>query len=414
MAINSQLNQFAMNGLKGSIARGTNPFTVSVVLATGSADVIPGDFVTLYASTTSKVILVSRCAATDVPCGVVLASPKKQSWTVGEALEIGQFGTMVMLEASGTVTSNDSLEFVPTGSKAKTNAGVNPIMGVAYTGATTGNLFVAFIKSSISFSPTITAGSINNSPIGAGTPSTGAFTTLSATTSFTLSRTLAANPGAAVIPHNVTIIHSAGAGDCDDLVSSYAKADVQGAGDAGLTAVGSASRAYVGVDGSNAVAAQAYGTQAWAKHDGTGAITAMSGLSALVDVNTGNFTASTVNAGHFHIEGAATVTGQFDGVMIEAYPDVTCLDSGLAIAVDAGAVVDAGIRITGAPRCSVKLESGAKIFTGTAANETAVYAEVGAKDATGSIYISTAGGLYVQVANNGADADWQKVTSTHT
>jgi hypothetical protein len=53
------------------------------------------------------------------------------------------------------------------------------------------------------------------------------------------------------------------------------------------------------------------------------------------------------------------------------------------------------------------------VFQGTAANETAVFAEVGAIDATGSIYLSTSG-IYFQVANNGADADWEKVTTTHT
>lgn len=53
------------------------------------------------------------------------------------------------------------------------------------------------------------------------------------------------------------------------------------------------------------------------------------------------------------------------------------------------------------------------IFQGTAANETAVYAEVGSIDAIGSLYLSTSG-IYFQVANNGADADWQKVTTTHT
>jgi hypothetical protein len=75
----------------------------------------------------------------------------------------------------------------------------------------------------------------------------------------------------------------------------------------------------------------------------------MSALSAKCDVNTGNFTATTVNAGHFHIEGASTVTSSyFDGVMIEVYPDVTCLDAGLRIAVDTGATVANGIYLQGA------------------------------------------------------------------
>jgi hypothetical protein len=222
------------------------------------------------------------------------------------------------------------------------------------------------------------------------------------------------NPGATVIANTINILHSAGAGDCGDLIAAYKKVAVSGDGDSGVTVVGDALRAYVGTTGGTTVADECYGSQPWAKHEGTGAITAMSAVSALVDVNADNFTASTVNAGHFHIEGAATVTGQFDGIMVEVYPDVTCLDSGIAVVVDSGAVVAAGIRISGSPVCQMLLSSGAKVFTGSAANETAVYAEVGTVDATGSIYISTAGGLYVQVADAGADADWQKVTSTHT
>jgi hypothetical protein len=226
---------------------------------------------------------------------------------------------------------------------------------------------------------------------------------------------LKVNPGATVAGSEIYINHALGAGNCDDLLGSYSKITVTGSGDAGLTIVGDASRAYVGATGgaNNSVASQAYGTQAWAKHGGTGAITAMSGLSAMMDVGAENFTASTINSGHFHIQGDADVTGQFDGVMIEAYPDVDTMDSGLAIAIDSGADVAAGIRIAGSPACQMLLSSGAKIFTGTAANGDAVYAEVGTKDAVGSMYISTGNGyIYIQVANAGATTDWYKVTAS--
>jgi len=67
--------------------------------------------------------------------------------------------------------------------------------------------------------------------------------------------------------------------------------------------------------------------------------------------------------------------------------------------------------VSGFTYADIKTSSGAKIFTGSAANGDAVYAEVGAYDATGSIYLSTAAGaIYIQVANNGAAADWYKVT----
>jgi len=161
--------------------------------------------------------------------------------------------------------------------------------------------------------------------------------------------TLPTNPGATVVQRITNILHSAGAGDCDDLIASYEKVAVTGVGDAGLTIVGNAPRAYVGLTGgaNNSVASAAYASQPWVSHEGTGAITAMSAVSAKCDVGADAFTVNTINAGHFHIEGAATVTGQFDGVMIEVYPDVTSMDSVLALAVDTGAVTSSIIRVSG-------------------------------------------------------------------
>lgn len=166
------------------------------------------------------------------------------------------------------------------------------------------------------------------------------------------------NPGATVVGHTVNILHSAGAGDCDDLLGSYTKVAFTGNGDSGTTAVGGAFRAYAGTtNGSTTAVSQLYAIQPWVSHYGTGAVTAMSALSAKCDVNTGNFTASTVNAGHFHIEGASTVTAQFDGVMIEVYPDVTCMDSCLALAVDSGAVVNSSIRLAGTSTFGIKVSA---------------------------------------------------------
>jgi hypothetical protein len=158
------------------------------------------------------------------------------------------------------------------------------------------------------------------------------------------------NPGSSTMAMTLNVNQSTGAGDLDDYVGFYNKINMVGAGDGNATIVADAPRAYVGLTGgaNNSVAAQAYASQPWAKHEGTGALTAMSAISAKLDVSADNFTASTINAGHFHIEGAATVTStMFDGVMIEVYPDVTNMDSGLRIAVDTGAVVADGIAFIG-------------------------------------------------------------------
>ena len=72
-----------------------------------------------------------------------------------------------------------------------------------------------------------------------------------------------------------------------------------------------------------------------------------------------------------------------------------------------------GIGASGFGTADIRLNNGVMIFTGSAANGDAVYAEVGTVDATGSIYLSTAAGaIYIQVANTGAATDWFKVTST--
>lgn len=232
-------------------------------------------------------------------------------------------------------------------------------------------------------------------------------------------KALKVNPGATVVGEQINISHTLGAGDCDDLIASYKKISVLGSGDSGLTIVGDAPRAYVGLTGgaNNSVASAAYASQPWVKHGGTGAITAMSGLSAMCDVGAENFTANTVNAGHFHIQGAGDVTGQYDGVMIEAYPDVDTMDSLLALAADSGADVATGIRFVGSPTSQITLSSGALIYTGTAATRAAVRAQVGDTAPLGSMYIgvgavaTTKPYTYIKVINGPGDTDWERVVT---
>jgi len=219
---------------------------------------------------------------------------------------------------------------------------------------------------------------------------------------------LKVDAGAAVIPVSLNVEYSAGDGNMDDYIGRYDKISILGIGDSGLTAVGHAIRAYVGATGtSNAVIDELYASQPWVKHEGTGAITAMSAVSAKCDVSADAFTTTTINAGHFHIEGAATITGQFDGVLIEVYPDVTCLDSGITVAVNSGAVVGNGFALTGTATngvdlsgatltTNIVLSSGARIMTGTAdpnATVTGVdgslYLRTGTTNAATILYVCT-------------------------
>ncbi|MBC8180488.1 hypothetical protein H8E88_05120 [candidate division KSB1 bacterium] len=109
-------------------------------------------------------------------------------------------------------------------------------------------------------------------------------------------------------------------------------------------------------------------------------------------------------------------TGGYTDYGIAVQVESNNVTSGIRIQASESAVLPVGLEIstsTGTVTNDILLSSGAKIFTGSAANGDAVYAEVGAYDATGSIYLSTGNGyLYIQVANAGAASDWFKVTAT--
>jgi len=138
-----------------------------------------------------------------------------------------------------------------------------------------------------------------------------------------------------------------------------------------------------------------------------GAVTGrLTGVYASVDVKAKEGT--TIRAFEASLDGAAGGTST-EAVAFEAFNNSSATQTS-SYAFSANGGTSAGHK---AYTADVRLSSGAFIFTGSAANGNAVYSEVGAKDATGSIYISTAGALYVQVANAGAESDWYKVTATN-
>jgi len=415
-----QLNQFGMAPIKGQVSFITTPNTISVqILKTSVNTLVPGDYVKLVAAT-SNAIVVDKCAQGDTPIGAVVYTPKISSYTAGAMIEIGLAGTIVNMEAGASITRGDDLQFTPTDTLVITNAGTYPIVGTALDSASgSGSIIRVWIKSTFGIAAAIVSGTINNCPIGGTTPAAGAFSSL-AVGSLATPITLATNPGATVVGSVVNLLHSAGAGDCDDLIASYSKVNVIGDGDSGLTVAVSASRCYVGATGSsNAVVQEAYSSQPWARHQGTGSLLAMSAVSALLDVGTDAFTATnTINAGHFHVKGAATVTSPyFSGVAIEIYPDVTCLDAALDIMIDSGAVAAAGVRITGAPVTDVALSGSVNIYSGVAVTRAAARAAVPADAPIGSLFVgqgavaTTKPNLYIKTANAGADTDWERVVT---
>ena len=65
------------------------------------------------------------------------------------------------------------------------------------------------------------------------------------------------------------------------------------------------------------------------------------------------------------------------------------------------------------PSGSLKLPNGPTIFTGNATTRADVNTQVGTAGSNGSIYLSTAGKMYLKVSNTGTvTTDWQRVTTT--
>lgn len=145
--MSQQLNQFAMATLKGVLSMIFSPNTISVTVdPTSTATLVPGSFVKLT-TTTGKAILVDVAAATDVAIGVVVANQKKISFTANDSVSIAIDGSVITLEASAAINRGVSLEYVASGAKVKTNAGANPVCGIALDPAAgNGSLFRALVR----------------------------------------------------------------------------------------------------------------------------------------------------------------------------------------------------------------------------------------------------------------------------
>lgn len=92
----------------------------------------------------------------------------------------------------------------------------------------------------------------------------------------------------------------------------------------------------------------------------------------------------------------------------------TGIDAGLRIESTGSGETDdfiVGIDLDSADidQAEIVLSSGVKVFTGAQATGDNVYGEVGTYDAAGSIYLGTGGDMFLQVADNGAAADWERV-----
>ena len=105
---------------------------------TSTDTVTAGSFVKLYSSSTSTVRpVVSACAVTDVPYGMVVYDAVKNTHGVGDLVALAQTGDSVFLVAGGSISVGAKLQFNATTRKVDdTTTSSNAYIGIAETKAT--------------------------------------------------------------------------------------------------------------------------------------------------------------------------------------------------------------------------------------------------------------------------------------
>lgn len=125
------LNQFQQGPIKGDVSAVPNPTTLPVQISKDSSETFyPGTAVKLIAGQ-ANTILVEKAAATEAIFGFVIFSPKKNSWTAGQAAEVALPGSVMYMESSAAFNRGQLLEQVATGDKVKAWAGSNTVCGLA-------------------------------------------------------------------------------------------------------------------------------------------------------------------------------------------------------------------------------------------------------------------------------------------
>jgi predicted RecA/RadA family phage recombinase len=134
MALNQ--NQFGMLTTAGTRIAGQT-MTVEFYSASASATLVPGEMVCIGSTVAPNVTKVIKgTGLTSAYFGVVLTNPLKDSYAVGDKLEIAVLGSVVMMTASAPITAGASLQYAYDTFKVATQTASNTIIGVALDNAT--------------------------------------------------------------------------------------------------------------------------------------------------------------------------------------------------------------------------------------------------------------------------------------
>jgi hypothetical protein len=133
------MNQFGLSTLAGSKVQGEAIITGEFYSATGTDTVAPGYAVALASTVNglpSKVAAGATASAAWV--GVVLTNPLKDSFAVGEKVEVALNQCVVMMTASAAITAGAQLDFDPATGKVLTHS-AGTVLGLALENAASAN-----------------------------------------------------------------------------------------------------------------------------------------------------------------------------------------------------------------------------------------------------------------------------------
>lgn len=162
------MNQFGMTTVKGSYMNGP-VMEAEFYSADSTATVTPGEFVCIGSTVAPLVTKVIKgSGATSKYFGVVLTNPLKESYAVGEKLQVALLGAIVIVEASAVIAAGASLQYAYDTFKVATQTASNTIVGIALENAAGDeSLIRAFIfQSSISGATGATGGTGPTGPTG--------------------------------------------------------------------------------------------------------------------------------------------------------------------------------------------------------------------------------------------------------
>jgi hypothetical protein len=214
--------------------------------------------------------------------------------------------------------------------------------------------------------------------------------------------------GSSYLAHVINLVSETNPSSEVSLIGGYAKVSNTTVDQPNLQLVGFAPRVSMGKNALDAYGLQSHLTLVSGANS-TGNMTAISGKTILGGNNTGGI----VTAGLFTIEGdfhPATAYGVWMD-LVDAN-----INAGYTLNVNGG-TVDTGILLTksgdGAYGSEITFSNGTVYKTGTQTSRNAIRVTDGGDSyAIGSVYVSTAGKIYLKVAHAEGDTDWERVTTT--